>query len=166
LGACALAPVGVIVMWVLQYRGFHSVPLDSIVIGLAFAWVVPSILYPLFMSPSMLFSGEPKNQAILPWELLRLSRTPVGWALLREGAEQRERRKEIRSLAKTILVISAMPGVTGAAFSNPELISEVEANIRAAWTMLLRDESDLVDRQRRHLAGETVDYKPEWASAP
>ena len=158
--AAASPPTVILFMWWGEYKGFHTITVESVVQGLVFLWVGPAILFPTFMKLGDTFSSKP---SLLPLDLLRLSRTPVGWALLREGAMLEDRRSGVKDLERSLPLFRSI----AIGFNNAEQVLEHEANLLNAWNKLLAAETSLVDRQRRHLAGETVDeYDKSLASSP
>lgn len=145
--------------WIAEYEGFHTVSVESLVMGCVFLWIAPAILAPMVMRPAEVLSSNP---VFLPVALLRLSRSPVGWALLREGARISGRRSEIKGLERSLPTLqNNMIG-----FNESENVLVHEANLLNAWNKLLVAETSLADRQRRYLAGESVAFDDALASSP
>lgn len=123
----------------------------------------------MFMGPFMLggtimTGSSPSNRAgpmFLPTDMLRLARTPVGWALLREGAELSQRRLAI---VHAHLQLDVLEEAVDAIATDKSL--DVDSALHALWNAHLALEASLAERQRRHLAGESVAHRAELAAHP
>lgn len=85
--------------------------------------------------------------------VIQMTRTPVGKALLQEGTELHRARCWLE--AEQYLVLSPLP------FCGVQTLTgrRIEQDTKSAlWELQLARETNLLDRQRRHLAGETVAY--------
>ena len=115
----------------------------------------------MFVKFQRMAMNVPDNEPILlPREILRLARTPIGWALLREGSTLSRRRFEIETNA------ARLPMSTEVGHDGPITFDQLYPTVIKEYADLVRDESNLVDRQFHHLDGETVDHNHDWASAP
>ena len=158
--ACAAMTIMVLTTGRSEYRATGSVTFDSVVEIVFWATIGNVMLYAVIVNPSATLGGN-GDLIWMPKEILLLSRTPIGWALLREGVRISERRSEIENGERSLAAFRRL-----AIALDPQQILELEASLLAAWNKTLFDEEDLLSRQGKHLAGEVVAYDASLAASP
>lgn len=158
--ACAALTVMILATGRAEYRATGALTLDSAVEIVFWMTIGNVLLYAVMVNATVTLGGN-GDLIWTPKEILLLSRTPVGWALLREGARISERRHEIENAERSLAAFRRL-----AITLDPQQILELEANLLAAWNKMLFDEENLLGRQGKHLAGEVVTYDASLAASP